>query len=222
MNNKGNYYWLLILLPLTFVAWFIINKAEQKPLRLLPYFGKKNYSNTIKDTSYHTVKPFCFKNQFNENVTEQTTDGKIYVTEFFFTTCQSICPIMNTQLERVYKTFYNNPNFLILSHTVEPEVDSVSVLLNYAKLHDVNNKQWLFLTGSKKDLYAMARTSYLLNNEVGNGDEDDFIHTQNFALVDKEKHLRGFYDGTDSSDVSKLIIDIKLLLNEYEYKDKKK
>lgn len=221
MNSKGNYYWLLILLPLIFVVWFFINKADQKPLRTLPYFGKKKHNVTFSDTTYHSVKPFCFKNQFNENVTEQTTNDKIYVTDFFFTTCKSICPIMSTELERVYKAFYNNPHFLILSHTVEPEVDSVSVLLKYAKLHGVNNKQWLFLTGSKKELYAMARASYLLNNEVGNGDEDDFIHTQNFALVDYDKHLRGFYDGTDSAEVSRLIIDINLLLKEYEYKNKK-
>jgi protein SCO1/2 len=220
MKSKGYYYWFLILLPLIFVVWFFINKSDQKPLRTLPYFGKKNYNVTFSDTTYHTVKPFCFKNQFNENVTEQTTSNKIYVTDFFFTTCESICPIMSTELERVYKAFYNNPNFLILSHTVEPEVDSVSVMLKYAKLHGVNNKQWLFLTGSKKDLYTMARTSYLLNNEVGNGDEDDFIHTQNFALVDYDKHLRGFYDGTDSAEVSRLIIDINLLLKEYEYKNK--
>jgi len=220
MKSKGYYYWFLILLPLIFVVWFFINKSDQKPLRALPYFGKKKYNVTFSDTTYHTVKPFCFKNQFYENVTEQTTGNKIYVTDFFFTTCESICPIMSTELERVYKAFYNNPNFLILSHTVEPEVDSVSVMLKYAKLHGVNNKQWLFLTGSKKDLYAMARTSYLLNNEVGNGDEDDFIHTQNFALVDYDKHLRGFYDGTDSAEVSRLIIDINLLLKEYEYKNK--
>lgn len=220
MKSKGCYYWFLILLPLIFVVWFFINKSDQKPLRTLPYFGKKNYNVTFSDTTYHTVKPFCFKNQFNENVTEQTIAGKIYVTDFFFTTCESICPIMSTELERVYKAFYNNPNFLILSHTVEPEVDSVPVMLKYAKLHGVNNKQWLFLTGSKKALYTMARTSYLLNNEVGNGDEDDFIHTQNFALVDYDKHLRGFYDGTDSAEVSRLIIDINLLLKEYEYKNK--
>ncbi len=220
MKSKGCYYWFLILLPLIFVVWFFINKSDQKPLRALPYFGKKKYNVTFSDTTYHTVKPFCFKNQFNENVTEQTIAGKIYVTDFFFTTCESICPIMSTELERVYKAFYNNPNFLILSHTVEPEVDSVPVMLKYAKLHGVNNKQWLFLTGSKKALYTMARTSYLLNNEVGNGDEDDFIHTQNFALVDYDKHLRGFYDGTDSAEVSRLIIDINLLLKEYEYKNK--
>lgn len=219
MKSKGNYYWLLILIPLIFIAWFFLNKNEQKPLRTLAYFGKKG-SMKEGDTTYHTVKPFLFIDQYNEKVTEETVNGKIYVTDFFFTTCQSICPIMSNQLERVYQKFHNNPDVLILSHTVAPEEDSVNVLMDYAKLHGVKDKQWLFLTGDKKDLYAMARQSYLLNAEEGNGDEDDFIHTQNFALVDKEKHLRGFYDGTDSIEVERLITDIGILLEEYRYKEK--
>lgn len=219
MNTKGNYYWLLLIVPLIFVGWYFFNKNEQKPIRTLPYFGQKN---TIKngDTSYHEVKPFCFINQYNEKVTEETVKNKIYITDFFFTTCQSICPIMSSQLERVYQEFKNNKDILILSHTVSPEEDSVNVLMDYANLHGVKDKQWLFLTGEKKHLYDMARTSYLLNNEVGNGDDEDFIHTQNFALVDKEKHLRGFYDGTDSIEVTRLITDIKVLIEEYDYKTK--
>jgi len=219
MNTKGNYYWLLLLIPLAFVAWYFINKNEQKPLRTLPYFGQKN---TLKkgDTIFHTVKPFCFTDQYGEKITEETVKGKIYVTDFFFTTCQSICPIMSTELERVYKQFSNREDVLILSHTVAPEEDSVTILMGYAKLHGVKDRKWLFLTGDKKHLYEMARKSYLLNAEEGNGDEEDFIHTQNFALVDKERHLRGFYDGTDSLEVSRLIIDINLLLEEYAYKEK--
>jgi protein SCO1 len=221
MNTKGNYYWLLLIIPAIFVAWYFFNKSEQKPIRTLPYFGQKN-SMKDGDTAYHKVKPFLFINQCGENVTEETVKGKIYVTDFFFTTCQSICPIMSNELERVYKHFASNNDVLILSHTVAPEEDSVNALMDYAKLHGVTNKQWLFLTGDKKHLYDMARTSYLLNMEEGNGDEDDFIHTQNFALVDKESHLRGFYDGTDSIEVSRLIADINLLLEEYAYKEKHK
>ena len=221
MNSKGNYYWLLIIIALAFVGWYFFNKNEQKPLRNLPYYGQKN---SIKngDTSYHTVKPFIFVNQYGEKVTEETIKEKIYITDFFFTTCQSICPIMSSELERVYKNFSTNKDILILSHTVSPEEDSIHVLMDYAKLHGVKDNRWLFLTGEKKHLYDMARTSYLLNAEEGNGDEIDFIHTQNFALVDKERHLRGFYDGTDSIDVSRLITDIKLLLEEYAYNEKHK
>ena len=202
-----------------FTGGYFFNINEQKPIRTLPHFGKKN---TIKDkdTSYHTIKPFCFTNQYNETVTEEVVKNKIYVTDFFFTTCQSICPIMSTQLERVYKEFKTHNDVLILSHTVSPEEDSINVMMDYSKLHGVTDKRWLFLTGEKKHLYDMARTSYLLNNEVGNGDDEDFIHTQNFALIDKEKHLRGFYDGTDSTEVTRLIADIKILLEEYAYKEK--
>ena len=219
MKLKGNYYWLLILIPLAFMTWFFLNKHEDKPLRTLAYFGKKRSMNE-GDTTYHSVKPFLFINQYNEKVTEETVKGKIYVTDFFFTTCQSICPVMSNQLERVYKKFNDRKDVLILSHTVSPEEDSVNVLMDYAKLHGVNDKRWLFLTGEKKHIYDMARQGYLLNNEQGNGDEDDFIHTQNFALVDKERHLRGFYDGTDSAEVSRLITDIGILLEEYRYKEK--
>jgi len=221
MKTKFTYSWLLLLIPLVFIGWFFINKNEQKPLRTLPYFGKKR---TMKhgDTTYHTVKPFAFVSQFNEKVTEETVKNKIYVTDFFFTTCQSICPVMSNELERVYEIFETNPDVMILSHTVDPEEDSVSVMLNYAKLHGVKDKRWLFLTGEKKHLYDLARQGYLLNTEEGNGGDEDFIHTQNFALVDKERHLRGFYDGTDSIEVSRLITDIKLLIEEYDYKEKHK
>lgn len=217
MKNKNKYNWLLLALPIIFIVWFFVQKSHQEPIRTLPYFGKKN-SMQKGDTVYHTVKPFCFTNQHNQKITESTVQNKIYVTDFFFTTCQSICPVMSTQLERVYKTFENNPEVLILSHTVEPEVDSVPLLLKYAKLHGVTNSKWHFLTGEKQQLYSMARSSYLLNNDIGNGDESDFIHTQNFALVDYDRHLRGFYDGTDSADVTRLILEIKLLLQEYHYK----
>lgn len=219
MKDKGNYYWLLLIIPLIFVGWFLFNKNEQKPIRTLPYFGKKNTINN-GDTSFYTVKPFSFTNQYGEQVTEETVKGKIYVTDFFFTTCESICPIMSDELERVYNEFATNKDILILSHTVSPEEDSINVLMDYAKLHGVKDKRWLFLTGEKKHLYDMARTGYLLNAEEGNGDDDDFIHTQNFALVDKERHLRGFYDGTDSVEVSRLIADLKLLIKEYAYKEK--
>ena len=221
MKSKGNYYWLLLLIPSVFIAWFFLNKSEQKPLRLLPYYGEKR-SMKEGDTVYHTVKPFMFTNQFNEKVTEESVKNKIFVTDFFFTTCQSICPIMSRELERVYKTFYDRKDVMILSHTVAPEEDSVPQLMKYANLHGVRNKQWLFLTGNKKDIYFMARKSYLLNAENGNGDKDDFIHTQNFALVDKGMNLRGFYDGTDSIDITRLITDINLLLEEYRYKEANK
>lgn len=219
MSSKIKYSFLLLLFPLALVLFYFIQKKQNQPLRKLAVNGPKNYSDKT-DTVYHTVSAFSFTNQNNQIITDKYFDNKIYVTEFFFTTCQSICPIMNKNLEKVYTTFLNDTSVYIVSHTVDPEIDSCEALKEYANLHGVKTNQWQFLTGSKKDLYKMARQSYLLNNETGDGSEDDFIHTQNFALVDKEKRIRGFYDGTDTAEISRLIIDIKLLKQFYEFTKK--
>jgi protein SCO1/2 len=218
MSNKFNYYWLLILIPVIFIGWYFVSKKSSEPIRYLEYFEPKN---SIKSSSsgHHTIPDFEFINQDGQKFNKQNVKNKIYVTEYFFTTCKSICPIMNTNLERVYAAFKNREDFLILSHTVEPEIDSVKILKEYSKLHKVTDNRWQFVTGDKKQLYNMARKGYLLNDENGNGDEDDFIHTQNFALVDKDFHIRGFYDGTDSKEIDRLIQEIKLLLQEYDYKE---
>ncbi len=219
MKVKFNYNWLLILIPVIFIVWYLFREKQDKPLTYLPYFGPK-HALKVNDTTYHFIPNFEFTNQFNEKVTQTTLKNKIYVTEYFFTTCQSICPVMNTNLERVYKEFKDKPEFMIVSHTVDPEMDTVPVLMEYAKKHGVVSKKWLFLTGEKPKLYDIARKGYLLNAEEGTGDADDFIHTQNFALIDKEKHIRGFYDGTDSLEINRLIQDVKLLLKEYDYKER--
>ena len=217
MTSKFNSYWLLVLVPIAFLAWYLAAKKEAKPVRFLAYFGPKN-ALKANDTTYHFIPPFVFTSQFNEPVSQDSVRNKIYVADFFFTTCGSICPIMSSNLERVYQEFKNNPEVLILSHTVDPETDSVHVMADYARLHGVTDRRWLFLTGHKPALYEVARKGYLLNAEEGNGGAEDFIHTQNFALVDKEHHIRGFYDGTDSLEIERLIREIKLLLKEYEYK----
>lgn len=217
---KGKIYWLLLLFPAVFTGWYFLRKQENKPIRTLAYFGPKN-ALKINDTTYHTVPLFYFTDQTGQKVTEETVKGKVYVVDYFFTTCRSICPVMSTQLERVYKKFGQREDFLIVSHTVDPEIDSAAQLLSYAKLHGVNDKKWLFVTGEKKHLYEVARKGYLLNAEEGDGGAEDFIHTQNFALIDKDRHIRGFYDGTDSIEVSRLITEINVLFDEYAYKEKK-
>lgn len=219
MKVKFNYNWLLILIPVIFIVWYLFREKQDKPLTYLAYFGPK-HALKVNDTTYHFIPDFEFTSQFNEKVTQETLKNKIYVTEYFFTTCQSICPVMNANLERVYKEFKDKPEFMIVSHTVDPEMDTVPVLMEYAKKHGVVSKKWLFLTGEKPKLYDIARKGYLLNAEEGTGDADDFIHTQNFALIDKEKHIRGFYDGTDSLEINRLIQDVKLLLKEYDYKER--
>jgi protein SCO1 len=218
VKPKVQVYWLLIPIPLIFLVWFFYAENKEAPLRLLPYYGPK-FVDAGNDSTYHEIKAFSFINQNNEALTLDSLKNKIVVTEFFFTTCQSICPIMNTNLQKVYKSFAERKDVLILSHTVDPEQDSVPVLKNYADLQGVNDRRWMFVTGSKKDLYAIARKSYLLNADEGDGGEEDFIHTQNFALVDKNKHIRGYYDGTDSIEINRLISDLHLLIQEHDFKE---
>jgi protein SCO1/2 len=219
MRTKFNYYWLLVIVPIVFISWFLLRQKEDKPLRYLAYYGPKN-AIKAKDTAYHTIPDFEFTDQYNEKINSDSVKGKIYVTEYFFTTCKSICPIMNSNLDRIYKDFKKRKGFLILSHTVDPETDSVPVLKAYADIHGVKDKKWLFVTGSKQKLYELARKGYLLNTEDGDGGEEDFIHTQNFALIDKERHIRGYYDGTDSLEINRLVQDLNLLFKEYEYKER--
>jgi protein SCO1 len=222
MKTKFINIFLLALAAGVFVyAYFFYD--NNKPLRYLAIFGEKSYEskNGKTDTTYHTVQNFSFINQDGKIITEKDFKNTVYVTDFFFTTCHSICPIMSTQMERIAERFKGNNEVKIISHTVDPEVDSVKQLKAYSIKHNADANQWMFVTGDKKALYDMARTSYLLNAEQGNGGPDDFIHTQNFALIDKDKRIRGFYDGTDSTEMNQLMNDIDLLLAEYHYKENK-
>ena len=218
MKIKFSYYWLLFFIPLVFVIWYLNTVKENKPNHYLPYFGPK-HALKVNDTAYHQIPDFEFVNQYGNTITANNVADKIYVTEFFFTTCQSICPIMNDNMKKVYQAFKNRSDVLILSHTVDPETDSVSVLKDYSDAHGVTDQRWLFLTGTKPNLYGIARKGYLLDANEGTGDAEDFIHTQNFALIDKDRHIRGYYDGTDSVEVDRLIKDIHLLTEEYDYKN---
>jgi protein SCO1/2 len=216
-----NLFLLVIAAGIFIYAFFIYD--TNKPARYLPIYGEKSYEakNGKTDTTYHTIQDFSFTNQDGQTVTQKNMDGSVYVTDFFFTTCHSICPIMSSQMERIYIKFKNNQEVKFLSHTVDPEIDTVAQLKAYAIKHNADAKQWMFVTGDKKELYAIARTGYLLNAEEGDGGPDDFIHTQNFALIDKDKRIRGFYDGTDSLEMNQLMKDIDLLLAEYHYKEKR-
>ncbi len=166
----------------------------------------------------HHIGSFSFTDQNGERVTDAVTDGKIYVAEYFFTTCRSICPIMNSQLQRVQKAFKNDTNVVLLSFTVDPETDDVEHMRRYADLMHADDDKWFFLTGNKKDLYALARKSYFIlkpaEAENKHGGDGDFIHTNNFVLVDRQKRIRGYYDGTSKKEVSQLIEDMKQLLQE--------
>ncbi|MFN5628252.1 MAG: SCO family protein [Bacteroidota bacterium] len=212
MKKIGFFTYILVFTSFLFLGLAIFYKLNDKPIKTLPIYGQKYFNG--KDSVFHTVKAFKFINQNGDSISEKTFEGSIYVADYFFTTCQSICPIMSTQMQLVAKEFSENKKVKFLSHTVNPENDSVNVLYDYAKAHHANAEQWHFVTGDKKQLYNMARESYLLNAEIGDGGPNDFIHTQNFALIDTHKNIRGFYDGTDKKDVQRLIKDIKTLLKE--------
>jgi len=166
----------------------------------------------------HKIGAFSFKNQNGEIITQSDVDGKVYVAEYFFTTCGSICPIMNQQMQRIQKVYLREPDLKILSFTVNPAIDTVEQMKRYALQHQANDDQWYFLTGKKEDLYGLARKSYFVLKpaEAENlGDAGgDFIHTNNFVLVDRERRIRGYYDGTSTAGVDSLIYDIGRLLKE--------
>jgi protein SCO1/2 len=168
------------------------------------------------------VQNFSFTDQNGQPVTEKTVDGKVYVTEYFFTTCKGICPKMNANMQKVYEKFKNNKDFAIVSHTSMPETDSVPLMKAYEEKMVGKNPnypaEWYFVTGTKDSLYKMARQSYLLDNDKNNSVniEDHFIHTQFFALVDKEQRVRGIYDGLKKDEIARLDTDIQELLNEKE------
>ena len=177
--------------------------------------GTDNWKVKMPVLSY--VQPFSFTNQDGAAVTDKNLLNKITVVEYFFTTCKGICPKLNTNMKQVYEIYKNEPDFQILSHTCNPGTDSVPILKHYADSLQVNTKKWIFLTGRKDSLYQMARGSYLLDDPKNNVEkiEDQFIHTQFFALVDREGKVRGkIYDGLKGLEVEQLKQDISKLLKE--------
>ena len=176
----------------------------------IPGYGR------VKLPVLNKVQPFAFTNQDGQKVTEREVDGKVYVAEYFFTTCESICPIMNTNIHAIYNEYKNEPRFLILSHTSDPDNDNSARLKYYADSMKVDTKTWWFLTGRKDSLYMAARESYLLDDPKNNVSsiEDQFLHTQFLALVDKSGRVRKIYDGLKKEELEQLKKDISGLLNE--------
>lgn len=191
-----------------------------KPKKTLPIYNPADVNPELVDSTvqykskYHTIADFSFINQNGDTITQKNYEGKIYVADFFFTTCGSICPKMSTNLVDVQKAVLNNPKVMLLSHTVFPEVDSVSVLKAYAIKYGVVDSKWNLVTGDKKEIYTMARKSYLAV-KLGRPDQlYDMVHTENFVLVDQKRRVRGFYDGTNKEDVKRLLEDIEFLSQE--------
>jgi len=202
MSKKG---WLYIAFFPLLVAVFYLTLTA-----LIPNFSKPR----VPPVSY--VRPFAFKTQDDKVFTENDMKGKVSVVEYFFTTCKGICPVMNANMRKVYDQFKDEKDFLILSHTCDPAIDNVTVLRNYANSMGLLGTNWIFLTGRKDSLYNMARISYVIDDPKNNLTDikDQFMHTQHWALVDRNGDVIRIYDGLKMSEVNKLIGDVKDLLKE--------
>jgi len=194
-----------------FILFFIVASCSEKSEKL-PYLGNSTVVNNVE--TQHTIQDFSFLNQDSLVVTNDTFKNKIYIADFIFLRCPTICPVMNMELKRVYDTFKDNENVLFVSHTVDPENDTIPVLKAYSENLEVNPKKWHFLWGEQKAIFDIAKNSYFTQAYEDLDAPGGYAHSGGFILVDKNRHIRGVYDGTNSVDVDRLIKEIVILLNE--------
>lgn len=173
---------------------------------------------TEKGTFYPKIKYFSFVSQDSIIITEKTFKNKIYIADFIYISCPSICPIMIREMKKVYEIFKNNPNIYFLSHTIYPENDTVAELKAYTKNQNINGKKWFFVTGQKDNIYSIAENSYFATAYAYLSSPGNYIHSGSFLLVDTQKHIRGVYNGTNHEDTDQLIADLNILLNEEYHK----
>ncbi len=214
-------YWLfatsmIIISLITVISFYIVLTPEKK----LPIYQPSMVKFQLVDSTiqhvkrFHKIDDFSLVNQNNEIITNETYDGKIYIADFFFTTCPGICPIMKENMIVLQDEFINDDHVLLLSHTVTPEIDSVQVLKKYSQDKGIIDSKWNMVTGDKKQIYNLARKSYLVAEDIEGPRQYDMIHTENFVLIDSKRRIRGFYDGTDIDVMDNLISDIKILKKE--------
>ena len=230
MNYKMKLYRQNNILLLTISCLLLISCSQKTEDKLgsrvasLPYYQEASFTpywfekGTTAQKTFHQIPAFRFTNQEGKTITEATFKDKIYITDFFFTTCPGICPKMTANMDILQQEFKDDDEVLLLSHSVTPVMDSVPVLKEYALRKGVIDGKWNVTTGSKKHIYELARKSYFAVIDEGNGDENDWIHTEQFVLVDKDRRIRGYYDGTEKKDMKKVIADIALLKEEYNRK----
>ena len=219
---KGLLAIIILILP---TAVYVFLTYGQHNFVHLPYVGPQT------DSSYHSIPDFAFVNQFNDTISQSDYEGNIYLANFVFTTCPTICPVMTYNMRRVQQKMEQYPNFKILSHTVFPEYDKPEVLLEYANKMEADLSNWNFVTGNREDIYSIAN-SYFVNVMEDSTAQGGFLHSEYFVLVDKEGRIRardddngnniGVYDGTDDYEVGLLIDDIKVLMAEYNLAKKDK
>ncbi len=192
-----------------------------QPKKTLPIYQPSMVNPELVDSTlqhvkkYHTIADFSLTNQNGKTITQGDYKGKIYIADFFFTTCPTICPIMTKNMAEIQAQIIDDNDVLLLSHSVTPVIDSVAQLKKYALEKGVNDAKWNLVTGDKKQIYQLARKSYLAVMNDGDGGPFDMIHTENFILVDKERRIRGFYDGTKTEDIEKLLKDLDILKATY-------
>lgn len=210
----------IVLLGLSAVIIYLFYNALQ-PKKNLPVYSPAMVNSELVPEEiqhvrkYHTIADFSLTNQNGEAVTQEDYRDRIYIADFFFTTCPTICPLMTKNMAVIQNEIQDDQEVLLLSHSVTPEIDSVAQLKKYALEKGVDDKKWNLVTGDKKDIYELARKSYLAVKTDGDGGPFDMIHTENFILVDKERRIRGFYDGTKTEDIEKLMEDLKVLKASY-------
>ena len=207
---------LILSIIIISIIYNILDVYKPLPIYQPNRVSEELVDSTIQHKSkYHKIADFSLINQNGDTITQDFYKDKIYVADFFFTTCQTICPIMTDHMKDIQQELKDDLDILLLSHSVTPEIDSVAQLKKYALEKGVIDSKWNLVTGDKKQIYELARKSYLAVKTDGDGGPYDMIHTENFMLIDKKKQIRGFYDGTNKEDIERLLDDIEVLKEEY-------
>jgi len=206
----------IISIIIIFIIYNTLNVYQPLPIYQPAMVSTELVDSTIQyQKKYHKIADFTLVNQNGRTITQKDYKDKIYIADFFFTTCQTICPIMTNHMVNIQKKIINDNDVMLLSHSVTPDIDSVAQLKRYALKKGVNDKKWNLVTGDKKEIYRLARKSYLAVKDNGDGGPFDMVHTENFMLIDKKRQIRGFYDGTNEEDIDRLLNDLEILKKEY-------
>ncbi len=211
----------LILFSSLMITACSSSEKHQSRVENLPYYGDASFTPHWLEGDkeglrhFHQISPFTLINQEGDTISEKTFEDKIYVTDFFFATCPGICPKMTANMSILQQAFLKDDDVLLLSHSVTPERDSVSVLKNYAEAKGINSEKWHLATGDRQEIYSLGRQEYFVEEDLGlERSIDDFLHTENFVLVDKNRHIRGIYNGLNKASIQQLIADVKNLKRE--------
>ncbi len=224
-NNKKKHmkYLLIIFLVINIGCKKDIKKenikvVETSRVDYLPYYNDETFTphwltpGSTEEKKFHKISDFKLIDQLGNTITQKTFDNKIYITDFFFTSCPGICPQMTDHMYQIQEKFKDDSEILFLSHSVTPTIDSISVLKKYAIKHGVIDNKWFLVTGDKREIYDLGRNQYFVENDLGEPKSiDDFLHSENFLLVDKNKHIRGIYNGLNRASMAQLITDVRAL-----------